>query len=466
MELATLGTTLAHDVRIRFSGELWTPEDEGYDDVRRVKNGMIDRRPALIGRPADEDDVVALVSLARERGMELAVRCGGHGVSGHGTSDGGVVIDLSGLNSIEVDQDAKTAKAGGGVTWGELDAATQEHGLAVTGGRVPSTGIAGLTLGSGSGWLERMYGLTCDSLMSARVVLANGEVIVASPFQNEDLFWGLRGGGGNFGVVTQFTYELHEVGPLVLGGMLLYPREMAGQVARFYRDFVEAAPDEVGGGLAFICAPPHEPVPLEVQGKPMVGVILAYFGAVEDGEQALKPLMEFGPPVMTMVQPMPYTALQMLLNDAFPDGARVYFKAEFLDELSDEAIDTVITMAAEPTSPMAQVLFQPMGGAVARVSPDDTALPVRDAKWCYHALTVWLPEMGPDEVHVSWTRALADAMKPFASPGIYLNFIADEGHERVVSSYGKHYEKLVALKDKYDPGNLFHRNQNIPPSGN
>ena len=336
--------------------------------------------------------------------------------------------------------------------------------MAVTGGRVPSTGIAGLTLGSGSGWLERTYGLTCDSLMSARVVLANGEVIVASPFQNEDLFWGLRGGGGNFGVVTQFTYELHEVGPLVLGGMLLYPREMAGQVARFYRDFVEAAPDEVGGGLAFICAPPHEPVPLEVQGKPMVGVILAYFGSVEDGEQALKPLLEFGPPVMTMVQPMPYTALQMLLNDAFPDGARVYFKAEFLDELSDEAIDTVITMAAEPTSPMAQVLFQPMGGAVARVSPDDTALPVRDAKWCYHALTVWLPEMGPDEVHVSWTRALADAMKPFASPGIYLNFIADEGHERVVSSYGKHYEKLVALKDKYDPGNLFHRNQNIPPS--
>jgi FAD binding domain/Berberine and berberine like len=465
MELATLGTTLAHDVRIRFSGELWTPEDPGYDEARHVINTMIDRRPALVGRPADEDDVAALVNLARDRGLALAVRCGGHGVSGHGTCDGGVVIDMSGMNSIEVDPAAKTAKAGGGVTWGEMDAATQEHGLAVTGGRVPTTGIAGLTLGSGSGWLERKYGLTCDSLTSARVVLANGEVVTASPFQNEDLFWGLRGGGGNFGVVTEFTYNLHEVGPLILAGMLMYPREMAREVLRHYRDFIESAPDEVGGGIAFICAPPLPDVPPEVQGKPMVGVILAYFGDEAAGHEALRPMVEFGPPAMAMVAPMPYTALQMMQVDAFPLTARVYFKAEFMDELSDEAIDKVIEMTAEPTSPISQVLFQPMGGAIARVPAEETALPFRDKKWCYHALTVWMPEMGPDDVHVKWTRDLADAMKPYASDGIYLNFIADEGHDRVVSSYGPHYERLVALKDKYDPKNVFRLNQNIPPSG-
>src|SRR5436190_5515318 len=306
MELATLGSSLAHDVRIRFSGELWTPEDAGYDEARRVKNGMIDRRPALIGRPSTEDDVVALVNLARDRGLELAIRCGGHGVSGHGTSDGGVVIDLSALKSIEVDPAAKIAKAGGGVDRGEMDAATQEHGLAVTGGRVPSTGIAGLTLGSGSGWLERICGLTCDSLLSARVVLANGEVVTASPVQNEDLFWGLRGGGGNFGVVTQFTYQLHAVGPMILGGMLMYPRAMAREVSRHYRDFIEAAPDEVGGGLAFISAPPLPEVPPEVQGQPMVGVILAYFGDIEAGAEALRPMTEFGPPAMAHVGAMPY----------------------------------------------------------------------------------------------------------------------------------------------------------------
>src|SRR4051794_6711499 len=365
MELATLGATLADGIQSSFSGDLYRPGDPGYDDARRVKNGMIDRQPALIGRPSDEAGVAALVNLARENGLPLAVRCGAHSVSGHGTCEGGVVLDLGELNSIEVDPAGKIARAGGGTNWGELDDATQRHGLAVTGGRVPSTGIGGLTLGSGSGWLERTLGLTCDSLLSARVVLADGSLVTASPFQNEDLFWGVRGGGGNFGVVTEFTYELHEVGPIVLGGMIVYSRERAAEVARAYRDFIYAAPREVGGGLAFICAPPHDPVPVEVQGKPMIGVIAAYFGPVAEGEKALAPLMELaGPPAMVMVQPMPYTALQMLLNDAFPEGARVYFKAEFLDDWPDDAIDIVVEKTAEPTSPMAQVLFQPMGGAI------------------------------------------------------------------------------------------------------
>jgi FAD/FMN-containing dehydrogenase len=466
MELATLGAALADDIQGTFSGDIHRPGDDGYEAARKVKNGMIDRRPALIAKPADEAGVAAIVNLAREQGLALAVRCGGHGVSGHGTCDGGILLDLTGLNSVEVDPNAKIARAGGGVTWGELDDATQRHGLAVTGGRVPTTGIGGLTLGSGSGWLERTLGLTCDSLMSARVVLADGSLVTASPFQNEDLFWGVRGGGGNFGVVTEFTYELHEIGPIVLGGMIMYTRERAAEVARAYRDYIATAPDKVGGGLAFICAPPLPEVPAEVHGMPMIGVIAAYFGPLAEGERVLAPLLELaGPPAMAHVGPLPYTALQMVLNDAFPEGAHVYFKAEFMDDWTDDAIDTVVEKTAAPTSPLAQVLFQPMGGAVDRAAPDDTALPVRDAKWCYHALTVWLPDvMGPDEVHVNWTKDLAAAMKPYARPGIYLNFVADEGLERVQSSYGEHWDRLVALKDRYDPGNLFRLNQNIPPS--
>jgi FAD/FMN-containing dehydrogenase len=465
MELATLGAALADGIQGTFSGDLYRPGDAGYDEARSVWNGMIDRRPALVGRPSDEAGVQALVDLAREEGLPLSIRGGGHSISGLGTCDGGIVIDLSGLKTIEVDPTAKIARAGGGVKWGELDEATQQHGLAVTGGRDPDTGIAGLTLASGSGWLERMHGLTADSLLSARVVLADGSLVTASPFQNEDLFWALRGGGGNFGVVTEFTYALHEVGPIIRAGMLLYPREMAPQVVRYYRDWIEAAPREVSGGLAFISAPPHDPVPPEVQGKPMVGVILAYFGPLEDADEALRPMAEFGPPAMAMVQDMPYTALQLMQVDAFPRGFPGYFTAEFLDELTDAAIDTFIEMTAAPTSPLAQVLLQPLGGAVAEVSPDESALPSRDAKWCFHALTLWPPDMGPDEMHVNWTKDLAAAIKPHTRPGVFLNFVANEGTDRVRSTYGANWDRLVAVKDKYDPENLFALNQNIPPSG-
>src|SRR3954453_7803867 len=465
MELATLGAALADGIQGTFSGDLYRPGDPGYEEARQVWNGMIDRRPALVGTPSDEDGVRALVNLAREKDLPLAVRGGAHSISGHGTCEAGVVIDLSLLKSIEVDPAAKIARAGGGVKWGELDDATQRHGLAVTGGRDPDTGIAGLTLASGSGWLERMYGLTADSLMSARVVLADGSLVTASAFQYEDLFWALRGGGGNFGVVTEFTYALHQLGRMITAGMLLYPRPMAREVSRHYRDWIESAPREVAGGLAFICAPPHEPIPPEAQGKPMVGVIVAYFGALEDADDVLRPMVEFGPPAMAMVQAMPYTALQLIQVDAFPKGAPGYFKAEFLDELSDDAIDTFIEMTAEPTSPLAQVLLQPLGGAITDVGTDETALPFRDAKWIYHALTVWLPEMAPDEVHIKYTKDLAAAMSKHTRPGVFLNFVADEGRDRVRSSYGAIYDRLVAVKDRYDPNNLFRLNQNIPPSG-
>jgi FAD/FMN-containing dehydrogenase len=464
MELATLGAALADGIQGSFSGEIYRPGDTGYEEARHVWNGMIDRRPALVGQPTDEAGVQALVKLAREESLPLAVRCGGHGISGYGTCDGGIVIDLAAFKAIEVDPAAKIVRAGGGVKWGELDDATQRHGLAVTGGRDPDTGIGGLTLASGSGWLERLHGLTADSLLSARVVLADGSLVTASPFQNEDLFWGLRGGGGNFGVVTEFTYALHEVGPMITAGMLMYPRAMAREVARHYRDWIEAAPREISGGLAFISAPPLPEVPLEVQGKPMVGVILAHFGPLEEAEAALRPMTEFGPPAMAMVQPMPYTALQLIQVDAFPRGAPGYFKAEFFDELSDDAIDAFIEMTAEPTSPMSQVLLQPLGGAIGDVPDGETALPFRDAKWCYHCLTVWMPEMGPNEVHVKWAKDLAAALKPYTRPGVFLNFVADEGNERVRASYGPIYDRLVAVKDRYDPDNLFRLNQNIPPS--
>jgi FAD/FMN-containing dehydrogenase len=465
MELATLGAALADGIQGTFSGDLYHPGDAGYEEARSVWNGLIDRRPALVGRPSDEAGVQALVNLAREKDLPLSVRGGAHSISGLGTCDGGVVIDLGGLKSIEVDPAAKIVRAGGGVKWGELDEATQKHGLAVTGGRDPDTGIGGLTLASGSGWLERMYGLTSDSLMSARVVLADGSLVTASAFQNEDLFWALRGGGGNFGVVTEFTYTLHEVGPMVYGGMLLYPRSLARDVVRHYRDWIESAPREVGGGLAFISAPPHEPVPPEVQGKPMVGVIIAYFGPLEDAEDAVRPMVEFGPPAMAMVQELPYTALQMMLVDAYPKGMPGYFKAELMDELTDEAIDTLVEMTAEPTSPLAQILIQPLGGAISDVPAGETPLPFRDAKWVYHALTIWTPELAPHETHIDWTKALANAMAPHTRPGVYLNFVAVEDTERVRSSYGPSYDRLVAVKDRYDPTNLFRLNQNIPPSG-
>ena len=464
MELVTLGAALADHLRGTFSGDLIQPGDPGYEDARLVKNAMIDRHPALIARPGDENGVAAVIGLARERGLPLAVRGGGHSVSGHSTCDGGIVLDMSSFRSIEVDPAAKIARAGGGVVWGELDDATQRHGLAVTGGRVSNTGVAGLTLGSGSGWLERTHGLTPDSLMSARVVLADGSVVTASDFQNEDLFWALRGGGGNFGVVTEFTYALHEVGPMIRAGMLLYPRAMAREVLRHYRDWIEDAPREVGGGAALICAPPHDPVPAEVQGKPMVGVIVAYFGALEDAEEALRPMTEFGPPAMAMVDVMPYTALQMMLDEGFPPVARSYFKAEFMDELSDEAIDDLIVAAAEPTSPMSQVLLEPMGGAILDTAAEETALAVRDVKWCYHCLTVWMPEMGPDDVHVAWARNVAAMLGPYTRPGVYLNYTSDDDQERVRSTFQQHHDRLVAVKDRYDPTNLFRLNPNIEPS--
>lgn len=447
-----------------FSGQLIRPGDNAYDDARKVFNGMIDRSPALIARCANAEDVVAAVGLARDQDLPLSVYGGGHGVTGSAVCDAGICVDLRGMKGIAVDPDARTVRAEAGLTWGELDAATQEHGLAVTGGRMSETGVAGLALGSGSGWLERKLGFTCDNLVEAEVVTADGRKVRASEDENADLFWGLRGGGGNFGVVTTFTFRLHPVGPIVLGGMLMYPAAMAGDLVRFYRGFMAAAPDEVGSALAFITAPPEEFVPEPVRGQPVCGVIVCYAGSVQDGEEALRPLREFGPPGIDLVEPMPYVAVQQLINPGNPKGLQNYWSADFLTELPDEAVDTLVEHATKPVSPFTQILLIPGGGALARVDDDATAFGQRNAPWNVHFLSLW-PDPADDDVNIAYTRAIATAMKPWTTGRAYLNFIGDEGQGRVEAAFGQEkYARLQQLKAEWDPTNLFRHNQNIPPA--
>ena len=447
-----------------FRGQLVHPGDADYDDARKVFNGMIDRSPALIARCANADDVAAAVGLAREQSLPLSVYGGGHGVTGSAVCDAGVCVDLRSMKGIDVDPDARTVRAEAGLKWGELDAATQEHGLAVTGGRVSDTGVAGLALGSGSGWLERKLGFTCDNLVQAEVVTADGRQVIASADENPDLFWGLRGGGGNFGVVTAFHFRLHPVGPIVLGGMLMFPAALAGDLLRFYRDFMAAAPDEVGSALAFITAPPEEFVPEPVRGHPVIGIVACYVGPVEDGERAFAPLREFGPPAIDLVGPMPYVAVQQLLDPPAVKGLQNYWTADFFSGLPDDAIDTLVEHATKPVSPLTQIIVVPGGGAVARVHDDDTAFGQRTAPWNIHFLSMW-PDPADTERNIAYTRAISTAMKPWTTGEVYLNFIGDEGQDRVEAGFGPaKYARLRELKAKWDPTNLFRHNQNIPPA--
>ena len=464
----TLSAPAVDELARTFRGSLLQPGDDGFDDARLVWNGLHDRHPAVIARCTNAEDVVAAVNFAREHGLVVAVRGGGHSAPGYATCDGGIVIDLSPMKQIDVDPGARTARAEAGLTWGEFDAATQEHGLAVTGGRFSTTGIAGLTLGSGSGWLERKCGLTADNLLSADVVTAAGERLTASPDENADLFWGLRGGSGNFGIVTSFEYRLHEVGPMVYGGPMFCMPDRAGDIMRFVSEYMPSAPDDLGGGIAFINAPPEPFIPAELQLQPMVGVIICWTGSPEEGERVVAPIREVAQPVVDMVQQMPYTALQSMLDGGGPKGIRGYFKAEFMNEMDDEAIDKLVRHGGERAGPMAQLLLEPMRGAISATGEDDTALGRRDVAWCYHALAMWMePDPETADAHVAWARGLAADLKPHATEGVYLNYISDdEGEARVRSSYGPKYDRLVALKDRYDPDNLFSLNQNIRPSSN
>jgi FAD/FMN-containing dehydrogenase len=447
-----------------FGGQVLRPGGAGYDEARAVFNGMIDRHPELIAVCSCADDVVAAVNLARDQGLPLSVYGGGHSVTGAAVCDDGICVDMRGMKGIAVDPAAQTVRAEAGLNWGELDAATQEHGLAVTGGRVPDTGIAGLALGSGSGWLERKLGFTCDNLIAAEVVTADGRIVTASETENADLFWGLRGGGGNFGVVTAFHLQLHPIGPLVLGGLLVYPAPMAGELVRFWRDYMLGAPDEVGSALAFITAPPAEFVPEPVRGHPVVGAVVCYAGDTDEGESVLRPLREFGPPGLDLVQPMPYTAVQDLITEANPWGARNYWSADFLAELPDEAIDTLVEHATNPVSPMSQMLLVAGGGAVSRVPDDATAFGERSAPFNVHYLSVWT-DAADDDRNIAYTKAISSAMKPWTTGHVYLNYIGDEGAGRVEAAFGaEKLQRLRDLKKTWDPTNLFRHNQNIKPA--
>lgn len=459
-----LGEATVQEMAANFRGELIRPGDAGYDNARAVFNSMIDRRPALIARCTGVADVIAAVNFARDNELVVAVRGGGHSVPGYAVCEGGIVIDLSPMKGIWVDPDARTVRAQAGVTWGEFDRETQQFGLATTGGRVTHTGIAGLTLGSGSGWLERKYGLTCDSLISADVVTANGEFVTASESEHEDLFWGLRGGGGNFGIVTSFQYRLHPIGRIVLGGMLLYPFSKARELVRFWRDYLEKAPNELGGAVAFMTAPPAPFVPEHLKGQLAVGLMVFYAGSPAEGEEWVRPLKAFGPPVVDLVEPMPYTVVQTLLDPANPPGRHNYWKAELLDELSDEAIDTIAVHAAKIGSPFTLLVVLPHGGAISDVGEHETATGGLGANYGVHANSMW-EKPTESETHIAWAREFMQAMRPFTIPGISLNFTSEQTEDKVKASFGSEnkYERLVALKTKYDPTNLFRLNQNIKP---
>jgi FAD/FMN-containing dehydrogenase len=449
----------------RFSGTLITPDDEGYDAARRVHNGMIDRRPALIAVCESIPDVAAALAHARAAGLEVAVRAGGHASPGFGTTDGGVLIDLGPLKAVHIDPARRIAWVQPGVLWGELDTATQEHGLAVTGGRVSSTGVAGFTLGSGSGWLERKMGLAADNLRAARVLTADGHIVTASATENSDLFWGLRGGGGNFGIVVEFEFALRPVGPIVFGGMLLWPRERAGEILRTYRDLMRDAPDALCGGLVLMTAPPLPMVPPDLQGRPAVGVLVVHAGTPDRGAEHIAPLRALAPAV-DAVQPMPYAAVQTMLDPAEGVASlRGYYRFSFIDELADPAIDTIIAAADVAPSPASAVLLQPLGGAYGRVRAMDTALGHRDADWGMQVLAAWL-EPERDTANRSWVRAFTDALSPWARPAGFPNFIADSGDaEGVRNAYGaERYARLVEVKDRWDPDNVFRLNHNIEPS--
>jgi FAD/FMN-containing dehydrogenase len=448
-----------------FQGEIVCPGDPSYDDLRVPFNAMIDRRPGLIARCRGAADVSAAVGFARDLRLSLSVHGGGHAPPGYAVCEDGVMIDLRPMKRAEVDSEARTCHAEAGLTWGELDAATQEHGLAVTGGRMRTTGIAGFTLGGGSGWLERKHGYAVDNLLSVEIVTADGQTLTASKSENPQLFWGVRGGGGNFGVVTRFEYRLHPVGPIVLGGMLMYPAPMAPDVLANFREVMVDAPDELGAGVGLVTAPHAEFVPEPVRGQLVCGVIAMYAGPIEDGEQALRALREFGPPAMDMVEPMPYLAIQQFFDATNPRGMRNYMTAEYLSGLPDEAIEVMCRYHRSVPAPLTEIVLLPGGGVLDRIPENETAFRQRRAPFNVLIASMW-PDAAVDEENIAWTREFRAALQPFAAGSAYLNFIGDEGTDRVAAAFGPdRYRRLQALKDRYDPENLFNLNQNIKPSG-
>jgi FAD/FMN-containing dehydrogenase len=435
-------------------GRLARPGEEGYDAARKVWNGMIDRRPALIARCAGPADVIAAVRFAREHELLVSVKGGGHNITGNAVCEDGLMIDLSPMKSVRVDPVGRTARAEAGLTWGEYNRETQAFGLASTGGVVSTTGIAGLTLGGGLGWLHGKHGLSCDNLLSADIITADGRLLTVSGDQHPDLFWGLRGGGGNFGVVTSFEYRVHPVGP-VLAGMVIHPMSRAKEVLRFYRDFCRSCPDEMVAAAALMTS---------ADGDPVAVIVAAYIGDLAAGEKAVTSLRKFGPPLVDTIAPTSYVALNTLFDAAFPyGGVQRYWKSSFLKDLGDDVLDIMISRSAKLLSPMSNVLFFHLHGAATRVDRDATAFGLRDDQWDYDVISQWT-DTAESAGHIQWTRDFWTAVEPFASGQVYVNHLDAEEGTRIRAAYTHGYERLVTLKNKYDPTNLFRLNQNIRPT--
>jgi FAD/FMN-containing dehydrogenase len=443
------------------------PNDPTYDEVRQVYNGMIDKRPALIARCTDAGDVITAVTFARENGLLLAVRGGGHNGPGLGTCDGGLMIDLSLMKGVRVDPDARTVRVAGGCLWGDVDHATHAFGLATPSGIISTTGVGGLTLGGGLGHLTRKCGLTIDNLLEADVVLSDGRFVTASASQHEDLFWAIRGGGGNFGVVTSFVFTLHDI-DTVYGGPMLWPLEQSTEVMRWYRNYITQAPDEINGFFAFLTVPAGAPFPEHLHGHKMCGVVWCYTGPMDQAEAVFAPIrQQFGPPALDWVGPIPQPSLQSMFDVLYQKGDQWYWKADFVNELPDEAIARHIEFAATMPTPQSTMHLYPIDGAAGRVSQDATAWNYRNAKWGMVMVGV-SPDPADKERLIAWTRGYWEAVHPYSAGGAYVNMMmdaTDEGQDRVRAAYGANYERLAAVKARYDPRNLFRVNQNIVPSG-
>jgi hypothetical protein len=452
----TKGAAVSRDCIERFQtafrGEVIQPDDFRYETARKIWNASIDKHPGIIARCSGVADVVAAVNFARENELLVAVRGGGHNVSGRALCDDGIVIDLSGMKGIRVDAKDHTARVQGGATLGDLDRETHVFGLAVPAGVISKTGIGGLALGGGVGWLVRKYGLTCDNVLSFDIVTADGKPRVASANENGDLFWALRGGGGNFGVVTSFEFRAHPVST-VLGGLVMYPRDRALEVLRFCRDFTQSAPEELTAYAALL----HTP-----DGIPAVAVIACYCGDLAEGEQVFKPLRSFSAPMADAIRPMPFPQMQTLLDAGFPDGNHNYWKSTFLREYSDDAIDVLVEHAKRSTSPLTGVVIEYYGGVASRVGVSETAFAQRQAQYSVGILAQWV-DPRESQRHIEWARGLADAMRPFSSGAYLLNFLGDEGEDPIKAAFGPNYGRLMAIKKKYDPKNFFCMNQNIKP---
>jgi FAD/FMN-containing dehydrogenase len=450
-------------LRTRFRGALVRPGEEGYDDARRIWNGAIDRRPALIARCAGADDVAEAVRFARERDVLVSVRGGGHSIAGHSVCDGGLMIDLSLMRSVRVNPERKIARVAGGALWSDVDRACAPHGLATTGGIISHTGVGGLTLGGGLGHLMRKHGLTVDNLLAVELVTAGGDQIRVDADSEPELFWGLRGGGGNFGIATAFEFRLHPVGPIILGGPIFWPIEEMPKVLRFLREFAPEAPDELGITLSIAAAPPAPFLPLERFGKPITAVVLAWPGDLDEGEKAIAPLREVASPIAQVVRPIPYVALQGMLDGGAPHGRHYYWKSHRFETFPDELIDVFAARVDAVTAPFWQLNGWAVGGVASRIDPAATAVGHREIGFDLNVVAAWPPPDPGAGEHVAWVRDGWAEMEPHAE-GIYANFISDEGPSGVEAAYGERLSRLVALKDQYDPTNFFRLNANVQPS--